>query len=49
MERNTHLPYLDKLLSRLEKVTMAVRETVVSRHNKGPIKGPLKYHNTIVL
>ena len=34
---------------RLEKYTSAERETCVSRHNGGPIKGPLKPLNTIVL
>ena len=32
-----------------EKLTLAVRETNVSRYNGGPIKGPLKPFSTIVM
>ena len=33
----------------LEKLTLAVRETAVSRHNEGPIKDTLEPLNKIVL
>ena len=35
--------------SRLDNLTSAVGETSVSRHNGGPIKGPLQPFNTIAL
>jgi len=35
--------------SRMEKITQAVWEASVSWHNEGPIEGPLKHLNTIVL